>query len=675
MLTLLVAVTYLFVRTYLRRWEAWDCTVQQTTEMSLSPGDELVQEFVNKADVLSEIQIRQANTNTHHQIHVMVQARDTGQVWFEGDLAEDACRDEYLRIIFPKVIKGQRGAYGRLIITLPESENSSLSLFLGKEYLGTKYECYFNGKEDSQDIWVAAGGSRTTGGIYVIIKIVFFLLWALSVGSYAMIYIWKWKLHRIYFYAVLLTGFIYALLIPGCMKSDELRHFSRSIQILEYFQRDIGEEAEIIAIRKGDKELKLREIIAHSEFTRDYIDAYHDMLLQPCSNNSQVWVSSTYFYKNYDPVSSYKLQIPAYLPSIIGILIGKCMGLSLPGVIVCARFWNILIFAIIGAYCIGIIPVGRNVLFVMSMLPETIHQISCISYDMWLIGLTILICSISVEILFHQEYANWSLWKADKKNFNRFILLAMASILILPVKNFGAAPVAFVPMLVLLLKYHHIKWVRRTFWGLAVVALMAGTAIIFCKREMLGQLLWEPHMCRTFPKEQAYSLQKLIREPASMLLLGYNFFLHIGEWFVQLFGARLSSMNLHVDIASYAPYIVLLYEAAQGRQEDIQRVKYMHCNKRGYIVGMLSIGVLVGSLPVVAMFLYSTRANHIYVEGVQGRYFISMAIIMLLGLCICNKGRSRIQEKKIYLYSILCHIMMIASIYKNIFHTVEDFWQ
>ena len=85
-----------------------------------------------------------------------------------------------------------------------------------------------------------------------------------------------------------------------------------------------------------------------------------------------------------------------YLPQVLGILIGKMVTQTPLLMAYLARLTNMLICTICMYYAVKIIPFGKNILLVLSIIPITIEGLATMSPD----GITIAICALFIAYTF-----------------------------------------------------------------------------------------------------------------------------------------------------------------------------------------------------------------------------------------------------------------------------------
>lgn len=86
----------------------------------------------------------------------------------------------------------------------------------------------------------------------------------------------------------------------------------------------------------------------------------------------------------------YNVTSISSIPSALGIIMGRGLGLSYFGVFNMGRFFNLLTYVILIYFAIKRINYGKLLIATIGLIPTTIFMASNYSYDSWVIGFTIL---------------------------------------------------------------------------------------------------------------------------------------------------------------------------------------------------------------------------------------------------------------------------------------------
>lgn len=159
----------------------------------------------------------------------------------------------------------------------------------------------------------------------------------------------------------------------GVAPDDEI-HYARTLELSNCMNsvmfnadaKNIGEYAE--------------NIYAHAGFDRETDQNFEEEL------NSLYSTRQTYYHDfiNYD------IWSVAYVPSAIGIILGRGLGLDYTGVFNMGRLFNLLMYVTLVYFAVRKMKYGKVLIAAIGLIPGTIFLASSYSYDPWITGFTIL---------------------------------------------------------------------------------------------------------------------------------------------------------------------------------------------------------------------------------------------------------------------------------------------
>lgn len=80
----------------------------------------------------------------------------------------------------------------------------------------------------------------------------------------------------------------------------------------------------------------------------------------------------------------------AYIPSAIGIILGRGLGLSFTSIFMMGKFFNLFTYALLIYLAVKKIHYGKMLITVIGLIPTNVFMAASYSYDPWIIGFTIL---------------------------------------------------------------------------------------------------------------------------------------------------------------------------------------------------------------------------------------------------------------------------------------------
>lgn len=117
----------------------------------------------------------------------------------------------------------------------------------------------------------------------------------------------------------------------------------------------------------------------------------------------------------------------AYLPSAIGIWLGRLLHLPFTSIVVLGRLFNLLFYSYIAALAVCIAPAKKTLFAVISLLPTVIFMAANYSYDPWILSLILLAVAQLMRLLLGKD-ASVSFKEASLVLLTLFLALAPKAI-------------------------------------------------------------------------------------------------------------------------------------------------------------------------------------------------------------------------------------------------------
>lgn len=314
-----------------------------------------------------------------------------------------------------------------------------------------------------------------------------------------------------------------------------------------------------------------------------------------------------------------------YLPSAIGMTIGRLLGLGFFPIIFLARMFNFLIsFWMI--YCaLRKIPVGKSIVCMLVLLPVSIQELASCSYDALTLAIALLFTAYSVSIIY----------KEAKISYEEILILLFAG-LTLPLCKGGAYIPLYLLLSLVVTQNKFVKERKREILiiGIPLIAFIGITVFIKVIYPMLNYST-DPYILRNGTYRLGYLLQHL---GETFRIIENTVYHNIDHYIQTIVGEGMGSLQVSVSFLTQVCYIGLLIASviSDERRTNVIKVK----QKILFLVAaILSIGMFMA-----ALLLYSTKFGIGEVSGVQGRYFLPILWLIL----ICFRQGKIIYKKKPY---------------------------
>ena len=298
--------------------------------------------------------------------------------------------------------------------------------------------------------------------------------------------------------------------------------------------------------------------------------------------------------KTYKTNGSISYNRTLYIPSALGIKIGKLLNLRLYVGYYIARIFSLLITVLFGYYSIKLLPKGKLILFTYLLNPMYLQQGMAISADVLTNAITILFISLILG--------------TEKFTTKRKILLL---ILLL---GFTIIKIPYLFILILLLSRSKNKIRDRE-------NKLIRNACIFGLVAVIAYTIFT-NLNYTIYKE--FTIMNILRNPLDYMIIVFNTLLNKGgDYFVQMFGSSLGWFEFNINYIYIISYMLILLLATM-----IDRIRL---SRKQIIISMISVFFVVVSILTGFLTIYSTRSEAV-IFGLQGRYFIPVFILVLYTL-------------------------------------------
>ncbi len=342
-----------------------------------------------------------------------------------------------------------------------------------------------------------------------------------------------------------------------------------------------------------------------------------------------------------------------YMLPAIGITVARLLHLGFGWEYVLGALLNMILYIALTTYALHVMPIGKRILFVVSLLPITLQQVSSFSYDCALMACTMVVVAISFK---------WRQWLRDRgtgplsQNENDIeksatrnpspcrvkklspylvrhividsVLLIFSAIVFASIKSGVFLVVLLLPLALCIRK----SWFtgRYKLWTIGATVLIVVAIAVYMFffggifrialflttvpsdiREISGQSGIAPIEYITHPKKFFDIVFNSIRE---------NLFHRIA----QIGGTALGYLRIFIHRVIFGGNLLILL---------VSMIRY---NKETdeYKVGNRILSFIIGIIPIVitllAMLLFWTLPTDEYIKGFQGRYILpTLAILML----------------------------------------------
>lgn len=440
------------------------------------------------------------------------------------------------------------------------------------------------------------------------------LIALLCYGLYVVVFIKKCKIETTFLLVMLLTGFVYSLLLKPGSVPDEHSHY-RSAYAYSNLLLGKGDGFNKPVMMDEEDYTLYQNMLDREPSVKTY-QQMSEKLLRSASSTKMM------------PIESYPTSAPFYLyaASTLGITVGRVLNVNGLTAFYLGRVFNLLMFAGLAFWAMKKLPFYKIALFSICMLPMTAHLAGSISYDSIILGVALVLVSQILAFAYGKE-AN-----AKPKNL---IIIATSCILLGACKGGAYIPICGLLLLIPQKRFSNRKKQILFIGGTLLMVLLffsvTGLSVVSSSlgNEVLGGV-----------GDPAYTIGWIFTNPGGFIQLLSNTMFVYGDAIINsLVGRPLGWLNVPVQLLVVLGFMgVFLLSAIHVTAE---REAVVLNNKQKY--GLLVCIVLSIAVVAAAMMLSWTPASRPYIEGIQGRYFIPL----LLPFVLCLKNRTLVLQKSI----------------------------
>lgn len=572
-------------------------------------------------------------------LHITVSDADTGKIYYEKDrLAKGAAKKNKKKRIRVGIWDDPafKDSEGKKLVLTMELQNPGEAVFYVNADQKPGLVSMFAG-DPANKTNVISGMKYAScwklRGMYAALCLALLIFFELM---YMLIIVKKLPVSKFFIPMALLFGMIMNVVIAPHGVPDEPWHIDTAYKYSNkmMFVEDTGIEG---MIYKRTCDVKMEDMLANGVESNSYYQLAHHTFEMP---DDKELVAVSY-------VDSSNI-VPGifFFPMAFGITIGRLLGLSTMLMLLLGRFMNLLVFVLLTAFAIRILPVGKNMLAALGFLPIALQQGASASYDAMINGIIYVFIALCMSISMEKTYKKWQV-----------VLLVLCGALTAVVKGGVYLPVLLLVFLLIHAKYkeHSLNTMPKRKKRILITAVICGIVIVFCgalyyyfpviKQLFAGQ--------DTGSEDALYSLGYLIHHPLNVVYLYWNTLINGGETLLRgFFGGLLSWLDIKI---SWVLILVLMFSLVLF--SNVEGDKYSGSKKkRIYMFAVFLISII---LILLSMLVAFTSISSSKISGVQGRYFLCIAPLLCLATTTSIVNVSEEKCGKVWMTVIATEILIV----------------
>ena len=450
------------------------------------------------------------------------------------------------------------------------------------------------------------------------------------------IFQWDWDMHWIYFVMGIGFGLCFLIVIPLYVVPDESSHMETAYALSNKLL-GIKDTENLLHMRADDDAFSCWPYI-----TLDNFKVYLERLFTPLQDGTIVTQSKEI------------LGSPWYehFLAAAGIAFGRLLHLNTTAMYLMGRLFALIGFTSIIALSIYFLPFGKIILFTLGMMPMTLQMGMSISYDTFVISVAILIISWTLRI-FYSDKTETAIAPWEK------YVLAFFCVIYFSAKEHAYFSVSLFPVFMYLIKKRPLTpgWRKAILSVPFVVFALIAIYGVVKKLFGIGDLVVEPVNYIEWAGDQGYTIQYVINHPVGFILTLGRTFLTFNTWYITTFvGRSLGWFSVDILEVFVYIYIILLLLSSIKRKETEQ-----YLDKDAKLVMLYTFAVSVACIMAGLMLRHSPLGGGV-IQGVQGRYFIPVAILFFM----LFRSDTVVADRKLDKYQMLSFLIILMPIIANI---------
>lgn len=433
----------------------------------------------------------------------------------------------------------------------------------------------------------------------------------------------KMKIEKKFIISYLIIGLLYLFLFPIGSLPDELNHFYRSYEVSK--GNLISKKCEVGNGYYAGCNTITPEIEKAVSNGARYRNVSKALKYKYSKNSEKKWVAFT-------NISMYSFI--CYIPQAIGILFGRILHMPVLIWAYLARLFNFIMFVSLLYFSIIRIPYKKTSIMFIALLPITIQEAISMSADCMAIA-------SSIALVSYILYLRKNIEHVTKKQIIIILILS----LLLSMSKLVYLPICIITLILPKEKFDSKK---SKYIILGLILLFVGILnLIWLKIASQFLLSIEGN---ANPNLQ---MNLIIHSPWRFLAAAYNTSTQLFDYYLNtalgsslgLFDVLIS--NVYIKINILILIFLIFFDKIKERTKVIN-----------YIGLFISIVVIL--LIYTSLYLDWTPVGKNIIDGIQGRYFVPILPLILIGL---SSDLFTIKENNIFKQKNILIIMLFESIY------------
>lgn len=330
-----------------------------------------------------------------------------------------------------------------------------------------------------------------------------------------------------------------------------------------------------------------------------------------------------------------------YIFPALAINFGKLINLSLYGCYYLGRMANLILYIFFGYISIKMTPKLKWMFFVFLFNPMLLHLAGSYSSDVIIDGVCILSLAYFLYLYFDKE-------RIETKDI--IIVISMVFLILI-------AKYAFLPMFgIYFLVIPKLIKISKKQWIILIFCVLCGLAFYLLHTYLAS-------FGETIPSQEIYyvsnnvnaseQINYLLSNPMNIVVMYARTFYQEIDYYFENFVSKLAWLEIDVNALSYYLFYITLFFSI-----CLENVKLSIWNRVWFFI----LALILAAIIVLGLYLYWAPVGWPVSAGVQGRYFVPCALLILTSISNGFVARFKYKREVIVLSVFIIDILALKDI-------------
>lgn len=441
----------------------------------------------------------------------------------------------------------------------------------------------------------------------------------------------KISINKTFLIVTIMLGIFYVFAIPIYRGHDEHAHFYRAYEISQgIFNTKIEDEESVTTIPEAFEETTPEGEACNITYYRNVID-----FLGVDINEDETMTVNASYMAVYSPIP--------YIPQALTIGILNIFTDNVAIIFYGARIVNLLVSVFLLYFAMKLIPFGKKMIFLITILSTTMVQISSLSPDALTLTSSILFVAYVLKLWYEKR-------KITKKEVSKLTILGIVVAL---------CKIVYIPFVFLVLILPKKSYKDKKNYTLSVITMIVIPILI----NLIWLAIANTHLSLIDNNKSSVQTANILTNiPEYIRTVAYTLQYIMDKTLTALFGGGGMTHNTSAVGNGFITVIPMILLFVFEILFD-EKLKINLEMKAKVIISIISLAII--GLIFTSLYVQWSPLKWFFVDGVQGRYFLPLLLPLTILLAQNNlvKQKGNIHLKSIITYTgIILNMLILMEI-------------